>query len=134
MQPHLSIVRSRIGNRLVHPGEILLQEFMRPYGISQNALARSIGVSPRRINEIVNGKRAITAATALGLGEVLGPSPHFWMALQSDYDIENARARQMKSVARPCKPLPERECSVSFAEDERDWVARLSIAMGGVSK
>lgn len=118
MQPAPSLIRSRIGNRLVHPGEILLGEFMQPYSISQNALARCIGVSPRCINQIVNGKRAITASTALGLGEALGPSPHFWMALQADYDIEQARARAMSTdaaspKARPRKPLP--------AVD--DWVA-----------
>ena len=111
MQPPL--VRSRIGNRLVHPGEILLGEFMRPFSISQNALARCIGVSARCINQIVNGKRAITASTALGLGEAIGPSPHFWMALQADYDIERARTKQMGAEARPRKPFP--------APDE--WVA-----------
>ena len=106
MRPSPSLVRSRIGNRLVHPGEILLGEFMRPFGISQNALARCLGVSPRCINQIVNGKRAITALTALGLGEALGPSPHFWMALQADYDIERARAKEMGAKARPRKPFP----------------------------
>ena len=117
------LVRSRIGNRLVHPGEILLGEFMRPFEISQNALARCLGVSPRCINQIVNGKRAITASTALGLGEALGPSPHFWMALQADYDIERARAKAMSTdatspKARPRKPLPTPDEWVATFEAE----------------
>lgn len=90
--PGVFPVRSRFDNKLVHPGVILLEEFLRPFEISQNALARHMGVSPRRINEIVLGKRAITVDTALGLGEVFGLSPHYWMALQADYDIETARA------------------------------------------
>jgi addiction module HigA family antidote len=127
MQPRPSVVRSRMGNRLVHPGEILLEEFMRPFWISQNALARRIGVPPRRINEIVNGKRAITASTALGLGEALGPSPHFWMALQADYDIEVERARQANAPARPCKPFQIVERGVPYDEEDDEgkaWLAR----------
>ena len=68
--------------RNIHPGEVLLEEFMRPFEISQNALARAAGVPPRRINEIVLGKRAITADTAIGLAELLGPSEAFWMKVQ----------------------------------------------------
>lgn len=125
MQPIPALIRSRIGNRLVHPGEILLGEFMQPFSISQNALARCIGVSPRCINQIVNGKRAITASTALGLGEALGPSPHFWMALQADYDIERARARATSTdvtsaKGRPRKPLPSNEWVATFDEEEVD--------------
>ena len=67
----------------IHPGEVLLEEFLTPMGISQNALARSIGVPPRRINEIVLGKRAITADTALRLAHYFGTSEQFWMALQA---------------------------------------------------
>ena len=96
MQP--SRVRSRKGYKLVHPGVILWENWMCPFGISQNALARHMGVSPRRINAIVLGKRAITADTALGLAEAFGGEPHFWMALQADYDIEIA---QMKQDTRP---------------------------------
>jgi addiction module HigA family antidote len=84
-------IKSRIDNKLVHPGVILLEEFLRPFDISQNALARLRGVPPRRINEIVLGKRAITVDTALGLSDVLGLSAQYWMALQADYDIETAR-------------------------------------------
>ncbi len=72
----------------IHPGEILLEEFLRPMGISQYRLARDISVSPRRINEIVHGKRAVTADTALRLGRFFGMSPQFWLNLQSRYDLE----------------------------------------------
>jgi len=75
----------------IHPGEVLLQEFLKPLGISQNKLARAMGVPPRRINEIVHGKRAITADTALRLARALGTSEQFWMGLQADYDLEEAR-------------------------------------------
>lgn len=77
----------------VHPGEILLEEFLSPMEISQNALARSIGVPPRRINEIVLGKRAVTADTALRLAHYFGTSEQFWMSLQASYDLEEARKR-----------------------------------------
>lgn len=75
----------------IHPGEILLEEFLTPLGISQNRLARAMGISPRRINEIVQGQRAITADTALRLARALGTSEQFWMGLQTDYDLEEAR-------------------------------------------
>ncbi len=77
--------------RNIHPGEILLEEFLTPLGISQNALARATDVPPRRINEIVLGKRGITADTALRLSRALGTSEAFWMGLQADYDLEEAR-------------------------------------------
>jgi addiction module HigA family antidote len=77
----------------IHPGEVLLEEFLGPMGISQNRLARHIGVPPRRINEIVHGKRAVTADTALRLARYFGTSEGFWMGLQADYDIEEARNR-----------------------------------------
>ena len=75
----------------VHPGEILLEEFLTPMGISQTKLANSIGVSPRRINEIVLGKRGITADTALRLAKVFGTSVQFWMGLQDEYELRKAR-------------------------------------------
>ena len=71
--------------------EILLEEFLNPMDISQNRLARAMYVPPRRINEIVHGKRAITAGTALRLARALGTSEQFWMGLQADYDLEEAR-------------------------------------------
>lgn len=77
----------------VHPGEVLLEEFLKPLGLSQNRLGRSIGVPPRRINEIVLGKRRITAETALRLARYFGTSPQFWLGLQSDYDLDLAADR-----------------------------------------
>jgi addiction module HigA family antidote len=76
----------------IHPGEILLEEFLMPMAISQTRLAISIGVPSRRINEIVQGKRGITADTALHLAKVFGTSVQFWMGLQDEYEIREARA------------------------------------------
>ena len=75
----------------VHPGEILLEEFMEPLGLSQNGLAKALHVTPRRVNEIVNQKRAVTANTALRLAHFFGNSAEFWMHLQYTYDLETAR-------------------------------------------
>jgi len=75
----------------IPPGEILLEEFMKPLGISINGLAREIDVPPNRISEIVGGKRTITADTALRLGKYFGVSPELWLDLQSDYDIRMAQ-------------------------------------------
>jgi addiction module HigA family antidote len=72
----------------VHPGEILFEEFLKPMGISQNKLALDMRVPPRRINEIVQGKRRISADTALRLGRYFGTSPRFWLGLQMDYDLD----------------------------------------------
>jgi len=72
----------------IHPGEILREEFLLPMGVSQYRLAKEIGVSPRRINEIVHGKRAISADTALRLSRYFGMSERFWINLQGRYDIE----------------------------------------------
>ena len=72
----------------VHPGEVLLEEFLKPMNLSQNRLALDIGVPPRRINEIVLGKRSITADTALRLGRYFKMSPQFWLGLQMDYDLD----------------------------------------------
>ncbi len=72
----------------VHPGEVLLEEFLKPLGLSQHRLALEIGVDPRRINEIVLGKRSVTANTALRLGRYFGISAEFWLGLQSQYDLD----------------------------------------------
>ena len=74
----------------IHPGEILLEEFLMPIGISQYRLAKAISVPPRRINEIVHGKRSITADTALRLGRFFEMSPQFWLNLQTRFDLEVA--------------------------------------------
>lgn len=84
----------------VHPGEILFEEFLAPLGISQNALARAAGVPPRRINEIVLGKRAVTADTALRLAAFFGTSEGFWLGLQADYDLEETRRAIGKDLLR----------------------------------
>ena len=75
----------------IHPGEILRDEFMEPFGLSQNALAKALHVPPRRINEIVNAKRAVTADTALRLARFFGNSAEFWMNLQKRFDLEVAK-------------------------------------------
>ena len=77
----------------IHPGDVLLHEFLEPLEISQNKLARDISVPPRRINEIVLGKRSITADTALRLAHYFGNSEKFWLGLQDDYDLEKAREK-----------------------------------------
>src|SRR5690625_2877775 len=77
----------------IHPGEILMEDFIGGFGISQNKLAVSIGVPPRRINEIVHGKRGITADTALRLAKYFGTSAEFWINLQSHYDLDRAEDR-----------------------------------------
>jgi addiction module HigA family antidote len=77
----------------VHPGEVLLEEFMKPLGISQYRLAKDIGVPARRINEIVHGKRAVTADTALRLSRHFGTSERFWLNLQARYDLELQKDR-----------------------------------------
>jgi addiction module HigA family antidote len=84
----------------IHPGEVLLEEFLDPMGISQNALARATGVPPRRINEIVLGKRALSADTALRLAAFFGTSEGFWLGLQADYDLEEARLGMSRELLR----------------------------------
>ena len=74
----------------VHPGEILMEEFLKPMGFSQYRLAMTMDVPPRRINEIIHGLRSISADTAIRLGRVFGMSPEFWMNLQAHYDLEIA--------------------------------------------
>lgn len=88
----------------VHPGEVLLEEFLKPFGFSQNRLARDIGVPPRRINEIVLGKRSVTTETALRLARYFGTSERFWLGLQTDYDLEETRARVSARVRREVRP------------------------------
>jgi addiction module HigA family antidote len=77
----------------IHPGEVLLEDFLGPMGLSQYRLARDISVPPRRINEIVHGKRAVTADTALRLARYFGTSEQFWLNLQTRYDLEVEREK-----------------------------------------
>ena len=94
----------------VHPGEILLEDFMKPMGISQYRLAKAMHVYPRKINEIVQGKRAITADTALRLARVFGTSPDVWMNLQAHYELEVAKDKLEAQV--------EKEVEILFARRE----------------
>jgi addiction module HigA family antidote len=87
----------------VHPGEILREEFMQPLELSQTQLGRDLGVSPRRINEIVHGKRSITADTALRLSLYFGTSAEFWVGLQADYDLDLATDRLSDRIDREVK-------------------------------
>ena len=99
----------------VHPGEILLEEFLQPLGISQYRLAKDISVPPRRINEIVHGKRAISADTALRLARFFGTSERFWLNLQVRYDLEVEKDRLAGDLERQVlvfQPVSEaRECA-----------------------
>ena len=88
----------------VHPGEILLEEFLKPMRISQYRLAKSIHVPARRINEIVLEKRGITADTALRLSRFFGNSAQFWMNLQTRYELESARELSASSIDREVRP------------------------------
>ena len=88
----------------VHPGEVLLEEFLEPFQISQNRLAREIGVPPRRINEIVLGKRSVTPDTALRLSRYFGTSSRFWLGLQMDYDLEETERHKAAEIERQVQP------------------------------
>jgi antitoxin HigA-1 len=89
----------------IPPGEILLEEFMRPSRISQNRLARDIDVNPARVNDIVHGRSAITASIALRLAKYFGTTPELWLNLQADYDLRLARARDWPKVERRVRIL-----------------------------
>ena len=86
------------------PGEILLEDYMKPMGLTQNALARALGVPPRRINEIIHGKRAVSLDTSLRLGRYFGQSPRFWMNVQTECDLRNAK-QLMERIAREVHPM-----------------------------
>ena len=89
----------------LHPGEVLFEEFLKPLNISQNQLGQDLGVSPRRINEIVHGKRSITADTALRLARHFGNSPQFWLGLQMDYDLDVEADRLSHRIEKEVKKL-----------------------------
>ena len=82
----------------IPPGEILYEEFMQPLGLSMNALARDLAVPPNRISEIVNGKRALTADTALRLAVYFGTTPELWLNLQTDYDLRTIRRERGRDI------------------------------------
>lgn len=83
----------------IHPGEVLMEDFIEGFGITQHKLAVSLGVPPRRINEIVHGKRAVTADTALRLGKYFGTSAQFWLNLQTHYDLDLAEDRVADQIS-----------------------------------
>ncbi len=90
----------------VTPGEILLEEYLLPLGLSQNALGRSLGVSPRAVNEIVLGKRSITPEMSIRLGKFFGQSPEFWFRIQSNCDFRNLRKKE-RALTSKVRPLSE---------------------------
>ena len=87
------------------PGKILLEDYMKPMGLTQNALARALGVPPRRVNEIIHGKRAITLDTSLRLGRYFGQSPRFWLNVQTECDLRDAK-QLVDRIAREVHPMP----------------------------
>jgi addiction module HigA family antidote len=87
----------------ITPGEILLEDYMKPLKLSQNGLGRALGVPPRRINEIIHAKRAVTLDTSLRLGRFFGQSPRFWLNLQAECDLRNA-TRLIERIAREVRP------------------------------
>ena len=89
----------------LHPGEVLFEEFLKPMNISQNQLGQGLGVSARRINEIVHGKRSVTADTALRLARYFGNSPQFWLGLQMDYDLDVETDRLSSRIEKEVKKL-----------------------------
>jgi antitoxin HigA-1 len=88
----------------IHPGEVLLEEFIKPMNLSQNRLAIEIGVDARRVNEIVLGGRSITADTALRLARYFGVSPQFWLGLQAEYDLDIAMDKLGNRLEREVRP------------------------------
>lgn len=89
----------------IPPGEILIEEFMKPLGVSQNRLARDIDIPVSRVTEIVKGRRSITADTALRLGEYFGTSAEFWLNLQTGFDLRVVRAAGWESIRKRIRPL-----------------------------
>jgi addiction module HigA family antidote len=91
----------------IHPGEILLKDLMEPLALSQNELARALGVDARRINQIINGTRRITGDTALRLSRYFNMSPDFWMNLQARYDLEVAKDAKAEEIKKRVKARPQ---------------------------
>jgi addiction module HigA family antidote len=95
----------------VHPGEVLLEDFMKPLGLSQYRLAKELHVYPRKINEIVHGQRAITADTALRLARFFGTSAEVWLNLQAFYDLELARDQSEAQINQEVEPLTQQRAA-----------------------
>ncbi|MBI4799844.1 MAG: HigA family addiction module antidote protein [Desulfarculus sp.] len=103
---HQEVVMTEKKLAPMHPGEILSEEFLKPLGLSQNALARELKIPPRRVNEIVLGKRGVSADTALRLARYLGTSAEFWLGLQADFELDVARDRAESEIIREVKVGP----------------------------
>ncbi len=91
----------------IHPGEVLSEEFLKPFELSQNRLAIALRVPARRINEIVLGKRGVTADTALRLSHFFGNSPEFWLGIQMDYDLDRIKLEKGEQIAEEVQPDAE---------------------------
>jgi addiction module HigA family antidote len=98
----------------VHPGEVLLEDFLKPLGISQYRLAKEMNVYPRKINEIVHGNRSVTADTAIRLSRYFGTSAELWMNLQALYDLEKARDEIEEQVAKEISPLAQENLNAAL--------------------
>lgn len=92
----------------LHPGEVLLEEYLKPTGISQSRLALSMRVPAQRISEIVSGRRAITADTAIRLAVAIGTTPEFWLSLQMDYDLQIAEINEGERIEKEVIPVLEK--------------------------
>jgi addiction module HigA family antidote len=108
----------------IHPGEILEEEFMRPLGLSANALAKAVDVPVTRVSEIVRGRRGVTADTALRFGRFFGTSPELWLGLQSEYDLRLARLESGASIESRVVPL---KAAARRYESPRDSRARSEV-------
>ena len=100
-----AITTTELRSPPIHPGEILLEDFLKPLGLSQYRMAHDLGVPPRRINEIVHGKRAVTTDTALRLGRYLGTTPRFWLNLQLGYELDVAEDSLSARIEAEVQPL-----------------------------
>lgn len=100
------MTKKEIDLQTLHPGEVLSEEYLKPLGVSQNRLALSMRIPAQRINEIINGKRAITADTAIRLAKVIGTTPEFWLSLQMDYDLQTTIRKEGKKIEREVEPIP----------------------------
>ena len=107
-----------------HPGEILLEKFMKPLNLSQYRLAKELGISPIRINQIIHGKRAITADTAIRLACLLNMEAAFWMNLQSTYELELAMQESYAKIHQAIKPLDTRQAREQSAAKKRKTAAK----------
>jgi len=123
LQEYIIIEVNIMENKLnpVHPGEVLLEEFLKPMNISQNQLALRTRVPARRINEIVLGKRRITADTALRLAQYFGNSAKFWLGLQTDYDLDTAQEEFGEQIEREVisNAVAEKQAGYSYTEETK---------------